>query len=237
MSRDTAPRHIVWDWNGTLLDDNPAMLDSVNAVCEHFGRPAIDMLTWQMALCRPLWRCYGKILERDLRAPHDWAVVENIYHQAYRRNVATCQAAADAHDALSRAKSIGMTQSVLSMGLHDDVTGQVHHFGLHEYFDRIDGVKDAVAGGTKSSYLSTHLRDLDIDPEACVLIGDVVDDALAAQSVGAQCVLVTTGMTRRQELQDTGHPVADNLTDAIATLLGDDQRLTAPRPFEEPVPR
>lgn len=81
------------------------------------------------------------------------------------------------------------------------------------------------------------MRDLDIDPEACVLIGDVVDDALAAQSVGAQCVLVTTGMTRRQELQETGHPVADNLTDAIATLLGDDQRLTAPRPFEEPVPR
>lgn len=237
MNLDKSPQHIVWDWNGTLLDDNPAMLDSVNTVCEHFGRPAIDMLTWQMALCRPLWRCYGKILDRDLRAPEDWAVVEHIYHEAYRRNLATCQAATDAHATLGRARSLGMTQSVLSMGLHDDVTHQVRLFGMHEYFDQVDGVKDKVAGGTKGRYLSVHLESLGIEPQACVLIGDLVDDALAAEFVGARCVLVTTGMTRREELQETGHPVADNLTEAIIAVTDSDQRSSASHPQEEPVSR
>ena len=32
-------RHIVWDWNGTLLDDNHANLAAANHVCEMFGAP------------------------------------------------------------------------------------------------------------------------------------------------------------------------------------------------------
>ncbi|PWI04569.1 HAD family hydrolase [Streptomyces sp. NWU339] len=211
-------RHIVWDWNGTLLDDNPVMLASVNAVCAYFGRPAIDMETWRAALCRPLWRCYGSVLDRDLSAPEDWAVVERVYHEAYRRNLANCRTTTDAKGTLTRARELGLTQSLLSMGLHHDVTEQAERFGVSDYLTRVDGVKGKVAGGHKADYLKKHLDVLGLDPRTCALIGDVTDDAAAARAVGAECVLVTTGMTGRPELEATGHTVADNLTEAFTAI-------------------
>jgi phosphoglycolate phosphatase-like HAD superfamily hydrolase len=219
MGTHTAIRHIVWDWNGTLLDDNPVMLASVNAVCAHFGRPAIDMETWQAALCRPLWRCYGKILDRDLSAPEDWATVERLYHEAYRLNLVDCRTASDAADVLTQARRLGLSQSLLSMGLHHDVTEQAGQFGVSDFLTQVDGVKDKVAGGHKADHLKVHLETLGLDPRACALIGDVTDDAAAARAVGAECVLVTTGMTGRPELEATGHSVADSLTEAFTALV------------------
>ena len=49
-----------------------------------------------------------------------------------------------------------------------------------------------------------------------VLIGDTVDDALAAQAVGARCVLYSGGFTEARQLRATGAPVVDTLTEAVA---------------------
>ncbi|QIB42666.1 HAD family hydrolase [Streptomyces aureoverticillatus] len=219
MNTPAAIHHIVWDWNGTLLDDNPVMLASVNAVCAHFGRPAIDIETWRAALCRPLWRCYGKVLDRDLSAPEDWGVVERVYHEAYRRNLVHCRTASDAEETLALAQERGLTQSLLSMGLHHDVIDQAERFGVSGRLVRVDGVKGAVAGGHKADHLQAHLDALGLDPRTCALIGDVTDDAAAARAMGAECVLVTTGMTGRPELEATGHTVADSLAEALDRIV------------------
>lgn len=210
-------KHIVWDWNGTILDDNHVMLDSVNEVCRHYGRPEINMETWRDALCRPLWRCYGKILERELTWD-DWSNIEQIYHDAYRKYIAQCRLAVDAHGILDSAKNSGFSQSLLSMGFHDDVTAQIDRFSIQDFFVRIDGVLDPVAGGKKAEYLATHLERMNMPPEHCVVVGDVVDDADAAHRVGAECVLVTTGMSGYEELRESGFPVESSLTGALQRI-------------------
>ncbi|MGY3488299.1 phosphoglycolate phosphatase-like HAD superfamily hydrolase [Bradyrhizobium sp. USDA 4011] len=34
---------IIFDWNGTLLDDANAVLQTINAILSRFGRAAVDM--------------------------------------------------------------------------------------------------------------------------------------------------------------------------------------------------
>jgi phosphoglycolate phosphatase-like HAD superfamily hydrolase len=51
-----------------------------------------------------------------------------------------------------------------------------------------------------------------------VLIGDSVDDAVAAAAVGARCVLYTGGLTDRDKLATVGVPVVDTLADAVALV-------------------
>lgn len=209
--------HIVWDWNGTLLDDNPVMLASVNDVCAAYGAPAITLTDWHAAFCRPLWRCYSKVLRQEI-TEDAWPVVEATYHDAYRTRLRECGLAADARDCLDRAWRGGVSQSVLSMGFHDDVVEHVSNSGIAEYFVAVDGVTDRVSGGNKAAYLYAHLKRIGARPERTLMIGDVVDDAHAAEEVGTQVVLVSTGMTDAATLQTAG-AVTSSLTSALDLAL------------------
>jgi phosphoglycolate phosphatase-like HAD superfamily hydrolase len=63
-----------------------------------------------------------------------------------------------------------------------------------------------------------HLEAQSLDPADVVLIGDVVDDAVAAQAAGTQCVLVNTGAMSRTALEITGLPVTDSIQEALRRL-------------------
>ena len=40
-------RHIVWDWNGTLLDDLWLCMESLDQLLTRAGKPKIDVATYQ----------------------------------------------------------------------------------------------------------------------------------------------------------------------------------------------
>jgi phosphoglycolate phosphatase-like HAD superfamily hydrolase len=114
------------------------------------------------------------------------------------------------------------------MWFHDDLIPTVTRYGLTGYFEQVDGLRVAVGGGPKAPHLVAHLAALGRSGADCVLIGDSVDDAEAAESVGARCVLYTGGFTDPARLRATGRPVADSLADAV--------RLAARLDADEPEP-
>jgi phosphoglycolate phosphatase-like HAD superfamily hydrolase len=213
-------RHIVWDWNGTILDDNDAVVAAVNKVCAAFGRQDIDIDQWRAIYSRPLSRCYERLLECRL-TDQDWARIDDLYHNAYRELLHTCRLAQGVPDVLRNWEAQGRTQSLLSMWFHDELVPLVSQLGLGELFVRIDGLQKSVGGDTKAQHLEQHLSAIALDADEVVLIGDVVDDARAAEQVGAQCVLLTTGVMSRDKLESTGYPVADSISEAIDHVTRD----------------
>ncbi|AOS62513.1 HAD family hydrolase [Actinoalloteichus hymeniacidonis] len=209
--------HIVWDWNGTLLNDNHAVLAGVNSICRSFSRDEIDLDYWRSVFSRPLKACYEQLLGRTL-SDEEWSGTDALYHGSYNELLPTCALAEDAEQVLRDWQSAGNSQSLLSMWFHEPLTEMVTRLELVQYFSQVDGLRGTVGGGSKAKYLSEHLVRTGMDPASVVLIGDVVDDAFAAESVGARCVLVTTGMTSHQKLADTGHPVADSLAAAVRLI-------------------
>ncbi|GAA0593006.1 HAD family hydrolase [Kribbella sandramycini] len=209
--------HVVWDWNGTLLNDNEVVLAAVNSVFVDFGGAAVSWAEWQAAYTRPMHVSYEAILGRTLDET-EWARVDKLYHERYDALLATCGLAADAPDALRAVAESGRTQSLLSMWFHDRLTPTVEAFGLTPHFRRVDGLVATIGGGSKAESLQAHLEAQQLDPATVVLIGDVVDDADAATAAGAHCVLVTTGAMPRAALEATGHPVASTLAEALALL-------------------
>jgi phosphoglycolate phosphatase-like HAD superfamily hydrolase len=210
-------RHIVWDWNGTLLDDNQAVVAAVNVVCAMYQRPAITLEEWRTVFSRPLDACYERLLGRRLSAA-DWERIERAFHGAYRALVPQQQLAADTREALRRWRAGGGSQSLLSMWFHDDLVRLVDGFGLAPEFNRIDGLRAELGGGSKAAHAAGHLTALGLDPADVVLIGDVVDDASAAASVGARCILLSTGISTEASLAQAGVPVAGSLTAALELL-------------------
>ncbi len=209
--------HVVWDWNGTLLNDNDAVLAAVNAVCVDFGRASLTWAEWQAVYARPMRVSYEEILER-LLDDEEWARVDKLYHERYDALLHTCGLAAGVPAELRRWAESGRTQSLLSMWFHDRLVPTIEQFELTGYFSRIDGLAGDVGGGSKTDSLLRHLEAQDLDPADVVLIGDVVDDAVAAQSAGTGCVLVTTGAMTRTALETTGVPVTSSIQEAVQLL-------------------
>lgn len=212
-------RHIVWDWNGTLLDDIHAVVSAVNTVCTAFGRDHVDVDQWRALFGRPLVHCYERLLERRL-SEQDWARIDELYHNAYRTVLHTCRLAPGVPDVLRSWGEQGRTQSLLSMWFHEELLSLVTKLGLHPLFARVDGLRSQVGGGSKARHLEAHLAALALDARDVVVIGDVEDDARAAEQTGAHCVLLTTGAMSREVLEKTGYPVVDSVPAAMETISG-----------------
>jgi phosphoglycolate phosphatase-like HAD superfamily hydrolase len=204
--------HLVWDWNGTLLDDLALVVAATNASLATAGGPVVTAEEHRRDFRRPVSDYYSGVLGRPVTAA-EFVVLDRAFHETYRRGLLDCALAADAREAIA---SWPGTQSLLSMWFHDELVPEVTRRGLVDRLLRIDGLRQSVGGHRKAPYLAEHLAGLSVDPSRCVLVGDSVDDAHAAEAVGAACVLYAGGFTDPDRLTRIGVPVAHSLVEAVA---------------------
>jgi phosphoglycolate phosphatase-like HAD superfamily hydrolase len=203
--------HLVWDWNGTLLDDLDLVVTATNASLASAGGPSVTAEEHRRDFRRPVWAYYAHVLGRPL-ADDEFLGLDRVFHDAYRIGLLDCRLAMDAIDAV---RAWTDTQSLLSMWFHDELVPSVGRHGLAAHLARIDGLRDPVGGGSKGPHLRAHLDALRLTGEDCVLIGDSIDDAEAASLVGARAVLYSGGFTDEKRLRATGLPVAATLLEAV----------------------
>lgn len=206
-----ARTHLVWDWNGTLLDDLSLVVEATNRAFAAVGGRSVDSDEHRRTFRRPVAEFYAEILERAVDA-EEFGRLDRIFHDAYRLGLTTTTLAADAMHAL---KSWTGSQSLLSMWFHSELVPAVDTYGLTGVFTRVDGLRTEIGGDLKAGHLARHLDELGVPGDRAVLIGDSLDDALAAESVGAAAVLYTGGFTHPTRLRASGRPVADTLVEAV----------------------
>jgi phosphoglycolate phosphatase-like HAD superfamily hydrolase len=206
-----ARTHLVWDWNGTLLDDLSLVVEATNQAFAAVGGRSLDSDEHRKTFRRPVAEFYAEILERAVDS-EEFGRLDRIFHDAYRLGLTTTSLAADAMHAI---RSWPGTQSLLSMWFHAELVPAIETYGLTGVFTRVDGLRTEVGGDLKAGHLARHLDELGISGDRAVLVGDSLDDALAAESVGAVAVLYTGGFTHPARLRASGRPVADTLVEAV----------------------
>jgi phosphoglycolate phosphatase-like HAD superfamily hydrolase len=203
--------HLVWDWNGTLLDDLSLVVTATNASLAISGGPAVTADEHRRDFRRPIVDYYAFVLGRPVTS-EEFERLDIAFHNAYRGGFEGCELAIDALDAMAAWDG---TQSLLSMFFHDELVPMVERLGLNGRLARVDGLRATLGGGPKAPHLEAHLAAISVAGADCVLIGDSVDDAEAAQAVGARAVLYDGGFTDRARLLATGVPVASSLVEAV----------------------
>jgi phosphoglycolate phosphatase-like HAD superfamily hydrolase len=212
-------RHIVWDWNGTLLDDLAVVVAAVNDTLATVGGRPITIEEYGAHYTRPVLLFYERLLGRAIEQS-EWLAFDVSFHDSYRRRVETATLAADAIDAIVSAHEAGLSQSLLSMYWHDELVPQVERFGIGSFLVRVDGLR-GTPGDRKQAYLEDHLRavahDLSslIEPDEVLVIGDALDDADAALALGLNCVLYNGGAHPVSQLAAAGVPVVGSLVEAL----------------------
>jgi phosphoglycolate phosphatase-like HAD superfamily hydrolase len=224
MSEAGRVRHVVWDWNGTLFDDQRLVTAATNASLRAVGGSLLEPERYRDLYRRPLQEFYFAMVGRAY-SDREWALIDHAFAQTYAAGLGTCGLTADALHAMDSWAPYG--QSLLSMYDHDKLVPLVHALGLGTRLARVDGRPPTPDYGPKAKYLAAHLTrlqegDATLQAGQVALVGDCVDDAVAALEVGATAVLYTGGSSSRANLEAAGLglPVVDSLTEAVAVLRG-----------------
>lgn len=206
--------HLVWDWNGTLLDDISAVIGATNAAFAEIGLEPITLARYQELYCVPIPRFYERLMGR-LPTDAEWVVMDEAFHRHYTERRVACGLTQGVEELLLEWQSGGRSQSLLSMYGHEQLLPVVRGYGIERHFIRIDG-RTGPSGGSKAAHMNRHVAALGgVASDRVVVIGDAVDDAVAAAHVGARAVLYTGGSHSRASLEQAGVPVVDTLEEAV----------------------
>ena len=208
--------YILWDWNGTLLDDTEAALATLNIMIAERGGQPIGMEFYRDHFAFPVRPFYDKIgiVAHD---EDEWNGIAHEYHEVYGRQPKKLNPLAVT--ALEMAKEAGCRQSIVSALRQDLLDAQTKEYGIDGYFERICGSNN-LHGASKVVRAREFLAELrSRDAEAkFVMIGDAVHDKEVADAIGIPCVLCAVGSHAAWRLRAVA-PTGDTLVDALKLAL------------------
>ena len=211
------PELILWDWNGTLLDDVELCENALNRLLQRYGYPQrYDHEQYRAIFGFPVEDYYVRAGFDFTR--HSFAELAESYMEDYIPASAACPLMAGAVDALEAFKNAGLRQVILSASPVTTLTRQVEERGVTPYFDRLLGLGDIYAKSKVEVGLA-FMRESGIDAEKTVMIGDSVHDFEVAQALGVHCVLQSAGHQPPETRQTTGAPVLLGLRQAANRIL------------------
>jgi phosphoglycolate phosphatase-like HAD superfamily hydrolase len=209
--------HLVWDWNGTLLDDLPVVIEAVNLSIGSFGVDPITADDYRDHYTRPVRHFYDSLFGRVVD-DEEWLRLNTAFHDAYSELATHVDLAPGALEAMGMLEEAGWSQSLLSMSPQDWLEGVVARLELTGRFEMVDGLSGPT-GGLKAAHLEDHLSMLAIEGRSVVVVGDTPDDVAAARHVGAHPVLFHGGSHHIEVLEREGVPIAETIVDAATIAL------------------
>jgi len=203
-------QQVVWDWNGTLLDDHEHCVQIMNGLLREHGLSELDVARYRSVFDFPVRRYYERLgfsLDEDR-----WQALAARFIGEYDRGVRSCKLHAGAAEILSNLAGRGVRNTILSAARRASVEDLLGHYGVREYFEDVVGLDDHYAAG-KTDLGVEWLKGVIAPLESVLLVGDTVHDFEVAEAMGIRCVLVAAGHHARERLERCGCPVVSNLSD------------------------
>jgi len=206
---------VIWDWNGTLVDDIALTVRINNEVFDHYGYRHTDVETYRRIFRFPVrayYRDLGVTDENFIAVADEWAA-------GYRGGFSACKLYDDAVETVRRFHEAGCRQVILSASKRDVLLEQVALYpGLNGMFDEILGIDNIYADG-KTGLAREYLRSGRLDPADAVFLGDTCHDAEVADAIGVRCILISRGHQCEDVLKTAGKEIVPSLSAAAGLIL------------------
>lgn len=210
MLRPFQYKHIIWDWNGTLLDDGWLFVDVMNTILKRRKMKTITLEKYREIFGFPVKNYYTKLgfdLEKE---PFEESGMEFIKGYENRRYEA--QLYPQVIPLLSDLQTIGISHSILSaqhQTLLDDLT---QYYNIRDHFIQVVGLDNHYAHSKVENGIQWVNR-LKLNAQEILLIGDTDHDFEVAETIGVDCLLLSHGHHSPNRLQKTGATVVQGVND------------------------
>ena len=194
-------KNIIWDYNGTIIDDAQLAVDAENILLRQYGKPQIDMDFYLKECEMPIINFYKKIYD-DLESM-DFSKLAKEFVNNYDMLFDNAEVFPEVEEMIEKLHKQGYRQAVISGFETNRLKSSLDKFGLSRYFEFMSGADD-IACGDKSERAVQALKAYGFDPHNTLFIGDMYHDYEAAFKSGADCVLIAKGHQGKQVLESYG---------------------------------
>ena len=207
--------HLIWDWNGTLLDDSWLCINVINGLLQKRHKPVITPQRYREIFGFPVKDYYQKVGFDFAIEPFESLATEFVLE--YDSRSRECNLQPKAVDVLNYFGEKDLSQYLLSASQQKPLEINVTQNGLNKYFHRIVGLSDHYAKGKIDSGRKLA-AELDASADSIVLIGDTIHDHEVAQAIGIDCVLFSGGHQSKEQLEKCGTIIVENLYDLLSVV-------------------
>jgi HAD superfamily hydrolase (TIGR01509 family) len=218
---DLSQYGILWDLDGVLIESSQQHLESWMNVLPHFGLTMSRELheqTFGMNNREILTIMLGEPPEADFLRRVSWEK-ESAFREIIK---GTVEPLVGAVELLEKLYSVKVRQAIASSAPEENIHVVVEELQIGGYFQALVSGHDLPAKPDPAVYLEAA-RQIELGPEACVVVEDAVVGVLGAKKAGMRVVGVTTTHTA-EALQDADlvvESLLDLSVDEIVHLLFD----------------
>lgn len=209
-------KNVVFDFNGTLLDDCQLCLDILNLLCEEYNLPSVSLKKYKEMFTFPVY-VYYKQCGFDVE-DKSFIEVGNKFH-AYYNNLSYKEAKLfkNVKLVLRKLKENNIRLICLSASKIDTLIKQLKYYEIYDFFNDIIGLNDTYAH-SKLEVAKNFINESNINLKETLLVGDSIHDFEVSSEINVDCCLVSTGHTCKKRLLNVTNNVINDIK-SVLTLI------------------
>ena len=208
-------KEIVWDWNGTLINDTSLCVDILNKVWFLHDGPSISIEYYRNSCSFPVSAFY-----KGISLPSSGKKFDDLslsFISEYRLKWKECNLQPGVLQILKLIQQLGLRQSILSAGNQLDVEVFLDHFKLESFFNQVFGTDNIKAEG-KIELGKKFITDSNLRPEEILLVGDTIHDLQVANEIGCLVLLFSQGHNSNNQLSGYSVQIINDLMEVAQYL-------------------
>ena len=207
--------HVLWDFNGTILNDLYTGIKCANALLQRRNMKTMKSLDdYYNVFCFPIINYYEKLGFDFEKESYEKLAIEWVEEYKHYSKDSTLHEGIE--EVLSHIKKRNIPQYILSATEKNMLFDQVEELGINNYFDDILGL-DNIHAYSKVDIAKDWKNKT--SPNKAVLIGDTVHDFEVSKELGIDCILIANGHQSKELLSTCGVKVIDSVRELLILQL------------------
>lgn len=203
---------VIWDFNGTIVDDTRLCFDIEMKMLERRGMySSYTVEEYRRLFCFPVIDYYHKL---GYTFEHEtYREVSDEFNRYYDEQFAECGMVPGALEKIRESCAKGYRNVIVSATEQKTLEDECRKLGISEYFSNLIGIDDNMAY-SKTVHAARWMETSGIDPDTCFLLGDTLHDLETAEKLGIKdYLLVACGHQAyevlRKKTEKTVHELAE----------------------------
>ena len=205
-----ALKHIIWDWNGTMLDDRWLTIAAMNIVLARRNMAELTEDRYLQLFTFPVIEYYQRLGFDFDKEP--FSVSGSEFINEYNARAFEPQLHDGIIDLIAELNENGVSHSILSASSQKILNKLAKHHNINHYFIAVLGQDNHYAYG-KIETGKMWKNKLGIAPKNTLFIGDTEHDLEVANAIGSHCALLSWGHSSTERLENRGINVFDAMSD------------------------
>ena len=207
---------VIFDWNGTVIDDVGACLEILNTLLARYDLPSVELGKYREAFGFPVIEYYKRV-GFDFNG-YTFEDVASKFVPMYDDAYPKCSLYEGVVDLIKDLRKNGVKVILLSATEKGSLKEQTDYFGVSDCFDEIIGT-DNFHGKSKTEEAKEFVKREEFAGKKILLVGDTDYDYLVAEEIGVDCALMSYGHKSLKSLKKCTQKVFSDAQE-LAEFLG-----------------